>query len=431
MGNGMHRFGQWRPGNIGTVGGAIAAWAIVAGSLWGLPGAARAQSPAAQAGANPDTEIVTRVYNVLDLIAPKPAYRFRGMYVPGLSGIPAGNVDPMMPPSGGSEGMGAPMGGGMGFMGSGMFSEQERPHQRKTPPEQGNRGKQKRSAPDSAVQSGPDGRGPGEDFDGVIEAIVSTIDPTTWDTVGGPGSIATLQPSMLIISQTAAAHRKIEKLLEDLRAQNPGARTVTIHATWLLLDQQQRDALLGAAGKPTRIDPKALAELAAKTPGYLGAITCFSGQTVHVAAGRSRSAVVGAIPVVGGDAVGYQPIVSNPVSGVVLQVTPVLVPDRQGAIIDVHSVVCSESTTEQTRLPGPEAAEAKGKIDAKPAPAGVGQFTLDRVETVVAQLATTLKVPLNEPTLVGGLTRQSTPDRQDAGANPQLYLFLEIRAGSE
>ena len=78
-------------------------------------------------------------------------------------------------------------------------------------------------------------------------------------------------------------------------------------------------------------------------PGYAGAISCFSGQTVHIASAQSRSAVTGAVPVVGGgpEGVGYQPIVGNPQSGAVLQVTPQLLPmhDTHAAVLDVCSVV--------------------------------------------------------------------------------------------
>ena len=50
-----------------------------------------------------------------------------------------------------------------------------------------------------------------------------------------------------------------------------------------------------------------------------------------------------AVPVVGGgpEGVGYQPIVGNPQSGAVLQVTPQLLPmhDTHAAVLDVCSVV--------------------------------------------------------------------------------------------
>ena len=52
----------------------------------------------------------------------------------------------------------------------------------------------------------------------LIEMITSTIAPTTWDEVGGPGSITFFAPSgSLIISQTREVHEEIETLLPALR----------------------------------------------------------------------------------------------------------------------------------------------------------------------------------------------------------------------
>jgi hypothetical protein len=56
--------------------------------------------------------------------------------------------------------------------------------------------------------------------DQVIKAITSTIEPTSWDEVGGPGSIVPFRdqkPALLIISQTEDAHDQIERLLTSLR----------------------------------------------------------------------------------------------------------------------------------------------------------------------------------------------------------------------
>jgi hypothetical protein len=46
--------------------------------------------------------------------------------------------------------------------------------------------------------------------------ITSSVDPQTWDEVGGPGSISTFQGT-LTISQTDASHAKIARLLAALR----------------------------------------------------------------------------------------------------------------------------------------------------------------------------------------------------------------------
>ena len=56
------------------------------------------------------------------------------------------------------------------------------------------------------------------DFDSSIELITSTIRPTTWDDVGGPGSIAPFEPTLdLVASATMETHDEIEEYLHRLR----------------------------------------------------------------------------------------------------------------------------------------------------------------------------------------------------------------------
>jgi len=67
---------------------------------------------------------------------------------------------------------------------------------------------------------GPGGMGGGSqaDFDELIELITSTVAPTSWDEVGGPGSIKEFQTNLsLVISQTQEVHEQIVDLLEQLR----------------------------------------------------------------------------------------------------------------------------------------------------------------------------------------------------------------------
>ena len=60
--------------------------------------------------------------------------------------------------------------------------------------------------------------GYGEDYDSLIELITTTIAPSSWDEVGGPGSIGAFDnASSLVISQTDDVHRAIEPLLVKLR----------------------------------------------------------------------------------------------------------------------------------------------------------------------------------------------------------------------
>ncbi|HUY91804.1 MAG TPA: hypothetical protein VMV10_23885 [Pirellulales bacterium] len=53
--------------------------------------------------------------------------------------------------------------------------------------------------------------------DPLAEIITETIEPTTWDVVGGPGSIAVFGP-WLIVAQSRPAQENIVQLLDDLRS---------------------------------------------------------------------------------------------------------------------------------------------------------------------------------------------------------------------
>lgn len=58
------------------------------------------------------------------------------------------------------------------------------------------------------------------DFDSLIELIEGTIQPNTWDTVGGPGSIKEYSNDFdvaLVISQTTDVHGEIDELFRMLR----------------------------------------------------------------------------------------------------------------------------------------------------------------------------------------------------------------------
>jgi len=72
----------------------------------------------------------------------------------------------------------------------------------------------------SPTSLGPGGIGGGTqaDFDSLIDLIQTTVAPTTWDEVGGPGSISEFRNNLsLVISQTQDVHEQIVDLLEQLR----------------------------------------------------------------------------------------------------------------------------------------------------------------------------------------------------------------------
>ncbi len=64
------------------------------------------------------------------------------------------------------------------------------------------------------------GAGPGADYDSMIDAITRTIEPESWDEVGGPGSITGLTvagKNLLVVSQTDGVHEQLVNFFAALR----------------------------------------------------------------------------------------------------------------------------------------------------------------------------------------------------------------------
>ena len=64
------------------------------------------------------------------------------------------------------------------------------------------------------------------DFDTLVDVVTSTIRPTSWEDVGGPGSVRPFPNKLsIVVSQTQEVHEELEDLLEQLRAagQRPNA----------------------------------------------------------------------------------------------------------------------------------------------------------------------------------------------------------------
>jgi general secretion pathway protein D len=163
-----------------------------------------------------DSEVITRTYNVADLVVPIPNF------VPMPMGLSAAYHDAM-----GSIGFG---GGNVSFGstttplavvasrdgkgGNGAINPNVLA-QLSSSSTGGLLGQ-----PKQPIGYGPGGLGGGTqaDFDSLIELITSTVKPTTWDTVGGPGSIAPFETNLsIVVSQTQDVHEEIVDLLEQLR----------------------------------------------------------------------------------------------------------------------------------------------------------------------------------------------------------------------
>jgi general secretion pathway protein D len=87
------------------------------------------------------------------------------------------------------------------------------------------------------AQFGPGGMGGAAeaDFDALIDLIVTTIEPDSWDEVGGPGSIQGFEGTLsLVVSNTQEVHEQIVDLLEQLRRQQD--LQVTIEVRFITLN---------------------------------------------------------------------------------------------------------------------------------------------------------------------------------------------------
>jgi hypothetical protein len=306
-------------------------------------------------------------------------------------------------------------------------------------------------------------------MDELKQAIISLVEPSSWEEHGGSGSVGQLG-SCLMVHQTAAVHRKIEGFLKQLREGSGKRKTVAIDARWLFLDSDQLDQLMppDKEGRP-QVDRKVLAAFTRRPSSIRGLTNCFSGQLVYLVSGTRQSVVSSYIPVVGsadkpeqrgaqfaslrggadyvftsqnavpgggmqptiisgnGRSVGYQPVVEKPNFGALLEIRPTVVSGETTAVVDLRSTLT---------VPGEQSAGLIGQ----PAPDQMAPG-IDRVAIETHQLATTLRMPLGQPVLVGGLTyvpssmgsfrdKAQPAARQPQEATtetPQLYLVLELR----
>ena len=257
--------------------------------------------------------------------------------------------------------------------------------------------------------------------DELIDTITTTIEPDAWDEVGGPSTITALGAS-LVVSAPSETQSQIAALLDLFRKRWGSLRTVSLQAHWLWLTEeqvagaitaeQQRDppapfgALSPEAWKQLREQAQAEGQ---PRQNYHAALTCYNGQTVHVLAGAQQLVVAGMTPVVGGgeDGAAYQPQVKSIQEGAALQITPVVTRTAKYVVADVHSRV---------NLLGAAPAGEGGKQDG-----AVGEVVaaIDRPALSSQRLSTTLRIPVDTPTLVGGMTFGG-----DDAAPANLYLFL-------
>jgi hypothetical protein len=373
---------------------------------------------------------ILRTYEVGDLVVSVPDY--------GAPGAPDASPTPAINYGGG-------MGGGMGGGGGGFGG--------------GGRG----------MGGGGGGFGPGAtnapdpmqiDFDSLIDAMTSVVVPSSWAENGGGDGVVRPVGAALAVWQTPEVHQLIAEFLDMLRQGSANRRTLSIDARWLMLDSQDLAELRDDNGK---INREKLQSFTRRSTSMRGITHCFSGQLVYLISGTRRNVVSGYIPVVGSvdrpdepqfvnltngaqitftqlgggegggtivsdRGVGYQPLVEKPNFGVLLEIRPTVMQGENVAVVDLKSTVT---------FPGQPTSDAATASMFDPA-MGIAP-RVDRLAVEMQQLATTLRLPLGEPMLVGGMTNLSPPrppandppadstGGQEPSESPQLYLVLEIR----
>jgi type II secretory pathway component GspD/PulD (secretin) len=243
-------------------------------------------------------------------------------------------------------------------------------------------------------------------LDQITKLITDTVAPETWKVNGGTlGAISEFN-NELVITQKAENHDAIDQLLSELRQNS--ASVVRIRADWVLLASGQIEGLFKNGKDDTSALPEISRDLMAKLPAatvhFTADISCFSGQTVHLASGRARTMITGAMPVVANGASAYAPESFYVQYGLSLQVKPTTTTDS--ATLDLMS----------------EASEARDD-----APTTQPGGSIDRVNTVDQHFHTSVQVPLNKPVLIGGMTMDPTVTEP---AGDQLYLIVEADAAA-
>lgn len=241
------------------------------------------------------------------------------------------------------------------------------------------------------------------------EIIMRTVKTEPWVDEGGRARIENVG-ALLVITQTAEGHKQIKDLIDQFRL---ARRMVTVQAKWLLARPDELKPLLLNAPRsvPQVVDLAAVARPdVALSFIYNAHITCFDRQTVHLTSGPAASYVLDVEPVVAERATGWDPTTATVLFGAFLQVTPSVSAEGKEATLDIRSTI-----TEKENAPSTATFEAtSGEATAK------GE--IDKPGFLVHTFRTTLRVPLDTPVLVGGMT---SPEALEGKV---IYLILEVSA---
>lgn len=402
--------------------------ALLAAGLLG-PAIARAQND------DEDPPLLLKVYRVADLVQTVPDYPYK----PGLPTTNRPETQPVLQGGfGGGVGGGVGGGGGVnngagGGNGGGFFSVPEADGKAKAPVTVLHQfggmggGGGGLGGFDPNLMSGGSESTMKIAIGTLAVTLRSVIDPDSWEDLGGEGKCEILG-QMLVVRNTAAVHEQIKALLDELRKEGGVRKTVHIEAFWVQTNNDKeangfRRQLAEATADPSDQNIATFLANCEQQSRYHGEISCHTGQTVHFTTGQRKTVVQNIIPTVGLSAVAYQPQMAYPNIGMVFQVLPTLEPDGKTATLDLFSTV---NAWKDEKPPAKFATEFEGaqhKDTGQKTPGGRAEGQVDRVTLTSEHLATTVRVPVGVPRIVGSVT---TDDAGDGTGTTQLHLVVHI-----
>jgi hypothetical protein len=313
----------------------------------------------------------------------------------------------------------------------------------------------------------------------LVNCITSIIQPTTWDDVGGPGSIAPLaSQQLLVIRQTRDVQEEVANFLDTMRHRVETRPQIRIEAHWLWLTEPELASLLTdqdhaspsvgdvvaeAAWKTLRQQKRRAGDSAARA--FEAILKCQDGQLIGGTSGRQTRVLIKVIPVFGDPPATVAPPASAPETPAADDATPksatpptpaptvqtVVLPPAAGTYPPQRSAVGYQSVCHTIQEGGALEVRpcivAEGKEilmdlrsrfvqredspDGKPqTPAALGRSSANMVQALAEavdrpqihhyRLETTLRLPAGRRVLVGGLT-YGKPSADESN----LYLFVK------
>ena len=216
----------------------------------------------------------------------------------------------------------------------------------------------------------------------LINLIIAHVDPESWDTNGGKGTVSAVD-NTLLVRQTELNHDAIRAFLKEFAAKTVGGQPLSIELWWLPLNVTARrnlDNLL--AGDDALAE---LNEISDSTDGYHGTLKVRNRVTGNLCSGHRMPLVLGQIPVVGANSSGLQPVVTQINIGINVEITAQLQQDWQGDGVRLALRTAMTTMTDHES-------------------AGTDSDTIDRFQLGNQILETNVVCAFDRPVVVGSLS---------------------------